>query len=79
VITRHQHSPDSFNPDYCRACAVDADLLDHYDRVQRHENALAATRRLAWQAHRSSNLTMWVSGLALAAAVTALLVALLMG
>ena len=29
--------------------AVDADLLEHYDRVQRHENALAADRRLAWQ------------------------------
>jgi hypothetical protein len=54
VITRHQHGPDSFDPDCCRACAVDADLLEHYDRVQRHENALAA-------------------------AVTGLLVALLMG
>jgi hypothetical protein len=79
VITRHQHSLDSFNSDYCRVCAVGADLLEHYDRVQRHENALAAARRLAWQAHRSANLTMWVSGLALAAAVTALLIALLMG
>jgi hypothetical protein len=58
---------------------VDADLLDHYDRVQRHENGLAAARRLAWQAHRSANLTMWASGLALAAALTAPLVALLMG
>jgi hypothetical protein len=31
---------------------VDADLLDHYHRVQRHENGLAAARRLSWQAHR---------------------------
>lgn len=79
MITRQQPSPDSFDPDYCRVCAVDADLLAHYDRVQRHENGPAAAHRLAWQAHRSANLTVWVSGLALTAAVTALLVALLTG
>jgi hypothetical protein len=79
VITRQQPSPDSFDPDDCRVCVVDAGLLDHYDRVQPHENALAAACRLTWQAHRSAHLTMWVSGLAPTAAVTALLVALLMG
>ena len=79
MTTRHQHKADGFDPDHCRACAVDAGLLDHYKRIQLHESAVVAAQRLAWQAQRSANVTMWLSGLALAAAVIALLVALLTG
>jgi hypothetical protein len=75
VIAEHQHRADSFDPDHCRACAEDAGLLEHYERVQLQERALATARRLAWQAQRSAVVTMCLSGLALVVAVAALLVA----
>jgi hypothetical protein len=79
VIAEHQHKADGFDPDHCRACAVDAGLLDHYERVQLHESALVAARRLASQAQRYAIVTMWLSGLALVVALIALLVSLFTG
>lgn len=77
MIAEHEHKAGRFDPDHCRACANDAGLLDHYEHVQLHERALVAARRLAWQARRYAIVTMCLSGLALVAALIALLVAVL--
>ena len=79
MIAEHEHKAGRFDPDRCRACANDAGLLDHYEHVQLHERALVAAHRVAWQARRWAMVTMCLSGLALVAAVVALLVAVLTG
>lgn len=76
---QHEHKAGRFDPDQCRACAKDAGLLDHYERVQLHERALVAARGLAWQAQRYAIVTMYLPGLALVGAVIALLVAVSTG
>jgi hypothetical protein len=35
----HRHRPGVFDPSHCRNCARQADLLDHYYRVQRERTA----------------------------------------
>jgi hypothetical protein len=37
MLIEHQHPPGVFDPGHCRDCAHEADLLDHYHRVQREE------------------------------------------
>jgi hypothetical protein len=54
MLTQHQHKPEEFDPGHCRACARQAGLLDHYDRVQREEARLRQTRMWASMARRSA-------------------------
>lgn len=42
----HDHAVGRFDAGHCQACAVEAGLLDHYDRVQREEARLR--RALEW-------------------------------
>jgi hypothetical protein len=58
----------------CRACAVEAGLLDHHDRVQREEARLRQASRWAWTARR---LAIW--GLVVAATGVLLAVVDLVG
>jgi hypothetical protein len=37
MLTQHNHAPGAFDASHCRACARQAGLLDHYDRVQWEE------------------------------------------
>jgi hypothetical protein len=41
-----------FDPGYCRDCARDSDLLDHYHHVQRQEQALKQAHR--WARHHAA-------------------------
>jgi hypothetical protein len=52
MLTQHQHGTGVFDPGHCQACAHQAGLLDHYQRVQREEDSLRAAKLLARQAHR---------------------------
>jgi len=68
----HQHRMGVFDPGHCRNCAQQADLLDHYHRVQREEDSQRATRRMASQAHHTASLALWLSGIGLLLAAIAL-------
>jgi hypothetical protein len=39
MLIQHQHKPGHFDPGHCRECARKTDLLGHYHRVQREEQA----------------------------------------
>jgi hypothetical protein len=73
MLIEHQHRPGHFDPGHCRTCAQQADLLDHYHRVQREEDSLRATRQWARQAHRTATSALWASGIGLLLAAIALL------
>lgn len=73
MLIEHRHRPGVFDPGHCRTCAQQADLLDHYHRVQREEDRLRATQRLASQAHRTATWALWASGIGLLLAAIALL------
>jgi hypothetical protein len=47
MLVEHQHKPGVFDPGHCRDCAREADLLDHYWRVQREERAFTEAHRWA--------------------------------
>jgi hypothetical protein len=59
MLMEHQHKPGVFDPGHCRGCARETDLLDHYHRVQRQEQAFHETRRWARQARRHA---IWALG-----------------
>jgi hypothetical protein len=73
MLTGHRHKAGVFDPGHCRNCAQQADLLDHYHRVQREEDSLRATQRRASQAHRNATWALWASGTGLLLAAIALL------
>jgi hypothetical protein len=45
MLLEHAHQPGRFDPGHCRDCARETDLLDHYWRVQREEQAFNEARR----------------------------------
>ena len=45
MLLEHAHQPGRFDPGHCRDCARETDLLDHYWRVQREEQAFKEARR----------------------------------
>jgi hypothetical protein len=72
MVIQHRHKPGSFDPGHCRSCAHEADLLDHYWRVQREEQAFREAHRCAWRAHRRASWALWCSGAGILLAVIAL-------
>ena len=48
----HDHAVGWFDAGHCQACAVEAGLLDHYDRVQREGARLRQALRWASVARR---------------------------
>jgi hypothetical protein len=48
----HDHTLGRFDAGHCQACAVEAGLLDHSDRVQREEARLRQAVRWAWTSRR---------------------------
>jgi hypothetical protein len=56
MLIQHNHEPGPFDAGHCWACAREAGLLDHYQRVQREEAALRVAGHWARQARR---LAMW--------------------
>jgi hypothetical protein len=75
MLIEHQHKPGMFDPGYCRDCARETDLLDHYWRVQHEEQAFKEAHRWARQAHRHTTWALWSSGVGILLAVIALLTA----
>jgi hypothetical protein len=73
MLIQHRHRPGVFDPGHCRNCARQADLLDHYHRVQREEDSLRATQRWARQARRNATWALWASGIGILLAAIALL------
>jgi hypothetical protein len=70
---QHHHAPGLFDAGHCQACAREADLLDHYDRVQREEARLRQAREWARAAHRHALWALGSSGIGVLLAVLALL------
>jgi hypothetical protein len=52
MLIDHDHPPGLFDAGHCWACAHQAGMLDHYDRVQDQETNLRQAREWAWAAHR---------------------------
>jgi len=73
MITQHDHAPGEFDAGHCRACAREAGLLDHYDRVQREEDTLRAVQFAAWQARSVAIWSLCSSGISILLAAVALL------
>jgi hypothetical protein len=69
----HHHEPGVFDAGHCRACARQAGLLDHYERVQQDEATLRQAHRWALAASRRASIALWSSGTALLLAAVALL------
>jgi hypothetical protein len=70
---QHHHEPWVFDAGYFRACARQAGLLDHYQRVQQEEAALQETHGWARAACRRASVALWSSGAAIVLPVVALL------
>ena len=47
MLIDHDHPPGLFDAGHCWACARQAGLLDHYDRVQDQETNLRQAREWA--------------------------------
>lgn len=73
TLLQHQHKPAEFDPGHCRACARQAGLLDHYDRVQREETRLRQTRAWARAARRYAIWALGSSGGSILLAAVALM------
>lgn len=73
MLIDHQHQPGVFDPGHCRNCAREADLLDHYHRVQHEEQTVKQAHWRAWQARRNATLALWSSGIGILLATIALL------
>lgn len=69
----HHHPPGVFDADHCRACARQAGLLDHYDRVQGEEARLRRTSAYARAAQRYALWALGSSGAGVLLAAVALL------
>jgi hypothetical protein len=73
MLIEHQHTPEEFDPGHCRACAGEAGLLDHYDRVRREEARLRQTGAWASAARRYALGALCASGGGILLAAVALL------
>jgi hypothetical protein len=73
MLIQHHHAPDLFDAGHCQACAREAGLLDHYDRVQREEAHLRQAREWARAACRHARWALGCSGIGVLLAVLALL------
>jgi len=73
MLVEHQHTPGVFDAGYCRACARQAGLLDHYRQVQQEQAAPREAHRWARAARRHASVALWSSGAAILLAVVALL------
>ena len=73
MLIDHDHPPGLFDAGHCWACARQAGLLDHYDRVQDQETNLRQAREWAWAAHRYAIWALGSSGIAVLTAAAALL------
>jgi hypothetical protein len=69
----HDHAVGRFDAAHCQACAVEAGLLDHYDRVQREETRLRQARQWAQTARRWAAWALLAGAVGVALAVVALL------
>ena len=73
MLLKHQHTPGEFDPGHCRGCARESDLLDHYHRVQREEQAVKEAQGWARRAHSYAVRALWSSSIAILLAAIALL------
>ena len=73
MLTQHDHAPGTFDAGHCRACAREAGLLDHYDRVQWEETRLRQTWAWACAARRYAIWALCSSGGGILLAAVALL------
>ena len=73
MLIDHDHPPGLFDAGHCWACARQAGLLDHYDRVQGQEANLRQAREWAWAAHRYAIWALGSSGIGVLLAAAALL------
>ena len=73
MLIGHDHAVGWFDAGHCRACAHEAGLLDHYDRVQREEARLRQAREWAWTARRWAGWALLVGAVGVVLAVVALL------
>ena len=73
MLIDHDHPPGRFDAGHCWACAHQAGLLDHYDRVQREETRLRQTRMWAYAARRYAIWALGSSGAAILLATVPLL------
>ena len=62
MLVGHQHDPGVFDADHCRACAHQAGLLDHHDRMRRQETRLRQARMWANAARRYAIWALCSSG-----------------
>jgi hypothetical protein len=69
----HLHPPGEFDAGYCRSCARQAGLLDHYNHVQDEEARLRRTVAYARAAHRYTLWALGSSGVGVLLATLALL------
>jgi hypothetical protein len=73
MLVQHQHEPGVFDAGHCRACARQAGLLDHYNRVQAEEARLRRTVAYARAAHWYGLWALGSSGVGVLLAALALL------
>ena len=70
MLTDHHHQAAVFDPGHCRACAVNAGLLDHYRRVQAEEDSRHQTEQNAERARKTARRCQWLAaGAGLLAAI----------
>ena len=65
----HDPATGRFDAGHWQACAVEAGLLDHYDRVQREEARLRQALRWAWTARRWAGWALVVAAAGIVLAV----------
>ena len=73
MLIGHHHALGLFDAGHCRACARQAGLLDHYDRVQWEEAQLRRAGEWARAARRHAQWALGSSGIGVLLAVLALL------
>jgi hypothetical protein len=73
MLIGHDHPSGVFDAGHCRACARQAGLLDHYDRVQGEEAHLRQASAYARAAHRYALWALGSSGVGILLAAVALL------
>jgi hypothetical protein len=72
MLIDHDHPPGRFDAGHCWACARQAGMLDHHDRVQDQEINLRQAREWAWAAHRYAIWAMGSSAVGILLAAAAL-------
>lgn len=62
MLVGHDYERGALDAGHCRACAREAGLLDHYDRVQQEGAALSEAHGWARQARSFAMWALWGSG-----------------